>query len=143
MESVNDYADITLETPQPENAVAEAINACAPVGLRVSTVTFLEPGPGAAALVEAADYVWDINLNDIEKTKSGVKPTDMRPDIFEINYNKAVFMRLSAGSARFLNPLTVAELIALRLGLDAPCSPLPFKRLELYRRDGQGNFTPL
>jgi hypothetical protein len=42
-----------------------------------------------------------------------------------------------------LNPLSVAAFIVERLGLDAPLSAVPFKRLALYRRDGQGHFIPL
>ena len=146
MTSVCDYADLTLEHEMPEDDIVSRLNAHAPGGLKLTGARGFT-GPGAAALAVAADYAFPAEiLADAEeiipslleresivipkKTKSGVKDTDIRPDIYDIsNRNAYIIMRLAAGSARFLNPLIVAGLL---LGRDADSSSIT--RLELYRQ---------
>jgi radical SAM-linked protein len=104
MESVNDYADMALVESLPGPYITECLNAHAPGGLRIAAAAGTEPKPGVAALVSAADYAWDLNINHSardallsvlnepalilpKKTKSGVKYTDVRPDIFDLRFD--------------------------------------------------------
>jgi len=69
-----------------------------------------------------------------KKTKSGVKNTDIRPDIMGLEVtDSGVQMLLSAGSSQFLNPLLVAEYL---FG-EKPCTSC-LTRVELYQKDGKG-----
>ena len=160
MPSTSDYADLTLEHEMPSDELISRFNAQAPGGLRLTSAQKFT-GPGAAALVTAADYMFSINMPDSvnkdmyatqekadeiiqsilgqesivipKKTKSGVKDTDIRPDILDIckvPYTASILMRLSAGSGRFLNPLIVAKLL---LGHDADISTIV--RHELYNKE--------
>ena len=155
MASICDYADLTLESGLPEDDIISQLNTHAPCGLSI-TNAYEFNGPGAAALVTAADYFLaadGITENNIQitlnqkriiipkKTKSGTKDTDIRPDIYNIWEDAAgrhIVMRLAAGSARFLNPLTVAGLL---LGHDA--DPSAIVRAELYRRDDKKGLISL
>jgi len=157
MESINDYADITLTENVPYNEIVDKINAVAPQGLTV-TAAYRQQGAAAAAATIVADYklVTDaaaeltneaiknvLNSKTLvipKKTKSGIKNTDIRSDIFEISYNNnAILLRLSAGSGRFLNPLLVAELLLPK----GSSSASNISRLEIYQADGNGGITPL
>jgi len=169
MASINDYADISLESAMPADEICQRFNEYAPAGLYMS-IAWEVTGPGAAALVTAADYdlyeplgVNESAANEIiqsllsrdsivipKKIKSGVKDTDIRPDILDLSvvaavtdacdditqkneneYEKkqkpCISMRLSAGSGRFLNPLIVAKLLTER-----DIAPSQLSRLELY-----------
>ena len=152
MDSVNDYADLTLTTEIPPEEITQRLNVHAPPGLYISRVTPIEKGR-AAAITAAADYALKAVVSDetiakvlapetliiAKKSKSGVKDTDIRPDIISISNNEnEVIMRLSAGSARFLNPLIVAELL---MGEKTAASNL--SRLELYQSDSEGGFSSL
>ena len=153
MISSSDYADLTLEYEMPLDALISQFNAQAPSGLRILSAWAFD-GPGAAALVTAADYMLDVqeNVDEIiqvllsqesivipKKTKSGIKDTDIRPDILDISVEgPAVMMRLSASSGRFLNPLIVAKLI---LGRDT--DPSSIVRHELYRHTQDKELVPL
>ena len=174
MTSLGDYADIVLEAGMPEDEIISRLNAYSPEGLTVTGARGFS-GQGAAAVVAAADYAFPAELlpegkaHEIiqnllaresivipKKTKSGVKDTDIRPDILDIKISdecrnipeisaiesenqNCVLMRLVAGSARFLNPLIVAGLL---LGHDA--DPSAITRVELYRKTaGSDNFDRL
>ena len=66
-----------------------------------------------------------------KKTKSGIKNTDIRGDIFSVSFDVGeVFMRLSAGSARFLHPIVAAGAI-----FGSKPSPIGFTRLEMYKQN--------
>jgi radical SAM-linked protein len=156
MESAHDYADITLTTEVPYDEIVNRLNKSVPQGLHFSAA-YEVTGPPAAAATIAADYkiatllprdLLQANAEKIlatealvipKKTKSGVKLTDIRPDIFDIRLvDDGVWLRLSAGSMRFLNPLLVAEQL-----LEAPPSNSDICRLELYQTDGNGGLIPL
>ena len=98
MTSGNDYADLTLESEMPEDEIISRLNAHAPGGLVVTGAREFT-GPGAAALAAVADYVFeadDVAEDTVKtllaresivipkKTKSGVKDTDIRPDILDV-----------------------------------------------------------
>jgi len=156
MESINDYADITLTAEIPGDEVINRINNCVPRGLHI-LAAYKAIGQNSAAATTAADYVitTDIQKEFLsettkrilesetlvipKKTKSGVKNTDIRPDIFDIQIADGnLQLRLSAGSARFLNPLLAAEQV---IG-ETPCAST-VSRVELYQSDGKGGLLPL
>jgi len=156
MESGHDYADITLTNALPYDEIVKSLNACVPQGLHISAA-YQVTGQAAAAATITADYkiatsasqdILAENAKKIlksetlvipKKTKSGVKLTDIRPDIYDIQVNdNGLFLRLSAGSARFLNPLLVAE----QLMGEPPCTS-EISRLELYQADGNGGLVSL
>lgn len=146
MESVNDYVDLSLETEMPHEEMMDRLNKSAPDGLIVTGVKLAEGR--AAAIAAIADYSFDediaqeildktLNATEIivpKKTKSGIKNADIRPDILNLSKDgeKTIF-RLSAGSARFLNPLIVAEYL-----MGSPQSASKLARLELYKATDDG-----
>ena len=150
MDSVNDYADLTLEEEISGDEIVERLNTVAPGGLVVKAAYPVENK--AASIVTIADYALatDNDVSDVvqnlmqsqtivisKKTKSGIKDTDIRPDIFDLKAaDGMVHMRLSAGSARFLHPMTVAELI-----LGEKPNPALLTRLELYQFIEQGEMS--
>ena len=156
MISVNDYADITLTTKVSANEIVDNINAVAPQGLHIQAA-YAVKGAAAAAATTVADYALKTSMLQDKlqeavskllkaetliipkKTKSGIKNTDIRPDIFTIDLTaEGLKMRLSAGSGRFLNPLLVAEQVLQTV----PCTSA-LARLELYQDDGGGGVVPL
>ncbi|MDR1664007.1 MAG: TIGR03936 family radical SAM-associated protein [Clostridiales bacterium] len=168
MESARDYADLALtggEEISPEEIVSR-LNENAPGGLRFLGARMLGSGEArAAAIVAAADYALRLPVSSeedsraistvldallaeptlvtLKKTKSGEKETDIRRDILRLSYETGpepqIILRLSASSARFLNPETVAGLIFERLQRE---SVGRFLRLDLYREVG-GKRVPL
>jgi len=154
MESVNDYADLILAEEMPYEEIVKKLNATAPAGLTINAAYAAEDK--AAGVVVVADYfVRGVNVcvaQKIEetlvakeivvpkKTKKGMRNTDIRPDIFELREEKGgVFMRLSAGSERFLNPLMVADLLfegtlAANASSVEEITTAAVIRQELYRR---------
>jgi len=157
MSSMFDYVDITLNEECPN--VIELLNIYAPSGLKIhksSPVT----DKGAASVVTAADYRVKIEKNiDVmgklegiiksetiittKKTKSGLKNVDIRPDIIHLEKvtespNSAILMRLYAGSARFLNPVTVAELLT-----EEKVSPYTIERVNMYKPNENGELVEL
>ena len=153
MTSANDYADLTLKHEMQEAKLLSNFNANAPDGLVLSSAKPFS-GAGAAALATAADYFLftDIDASKAidcilskesivipKKTKSGVKDTDIRPDIFHISKeDNHILMRLAAGSGRFLNPLVVAKLL-----INEDASPSSIIRNELYSQDNDKGLVPL
>jgi len=154
MESVHDYADITLTVNVPTDEIVKNLNDAAPQGLIILAAYHVQ-GANAAAATVAADYVISLPSGHCDlqssitkilqsetliipkKTKSGIKNTDIRPDIFTIEVSDGcIRMCLSAGSARFLNPLLVAEQVLQIV-------PQTISRMELYQSDGAGAFKPL
>ena len=152
MESVNDYADIVMKD---QKDIVYALNLNAPDGLTIKKAYQTE-GHKSAALTVAASYRFkaDIPLSKAKesvaalmenktifvskKTKSGIKDTDIRPDILDLKAQEdGIYMQLAAGSARFLNPLTVVSC----LEMDKLASS--FERLELFRKTNDESLVPL
>jgi len=147
MESVHDYADISLTADVPYDEIVEKLNDAAPQGLHI-LVAYKPTGATAAAATTVADYAFTANVTDEaikkvldaesivipKKTKSGVKNTDIRSDILDIKKtDSGAILRLSAGSAKFLNPLLVVPLLTD----DTPCNS-GLSRLELYQNGEDG-----
>jgi radical SAM-linked protein len=161
MESVNDYADLTLEHEMSCDEIVEKLNAAATSGLVVNAAYPAENK--AASVVAVADYAVELNecdraevLRAIEqvmeskeiviakKTKKGVKDTDIRGDIAFIHFDPEnnLIMQLSAGSARFLHPMTVAEIICAKASLRSP-SMAAFSRMEMFWKNEQDELLAL
>ena len=167
MESVHDYVDITLTKDLLYERICWSLNCVAPVGLHILDV-YKAKGKPAASATTVADYLVDVGaasgthttdgsaslqmkISEIlsaetliipKKTKSGVKNTDIRPDIFDIRVeDNALFLRLSAGSSRFLNPTLVTNLLYEGIG-EKPCVSA-MSRLELYRTGDNGEIVRL
>ena len=157
MESLNDYADLTLEKEVPSAEIIQKLNAVAPRGLIIKDAYPVEDK--AASVVCVADYGFktlgarpldplhlevervlaEKEIVIAKKTKKGIKDTDIRADIFSIEADGDVLkMRLSAGSARFLHPLTVAGLL-----YEETPSAAAVTRLELYRSGEGGGLVTL
>jgi radical SAM-linked protein len=155
MESVNDYADLTLEEEISATEIIKKLNAAAPNGLTIKNAYPAENK--AASVVSVADYAiadCDFDKTKIEKilqsetiiipkkTKKGIKDTEIRPDILSLEFSgknpTLLLMRLSAGSSRFLNPVTVTSLLFQEKQTTANIS-----RLELYRETEKSELIPL
>ena len=143
MASTNDYADLTFAAKTNLDEAAKLMQTHAPEGLQIRRIWEYE-GRAAASVAFAADYTFEgVIKTDLlsapeyiiaKKTKSGIKNTDIRPDIFAIyNEGAQIKMRLAAGSGRFLNPLTVAQIIT---GREVLASEVV--RAELYAQVGEG-----
>ena len=141
-ESENDYADLVFDACLPDDEIAAGLNAAAPNGLVIKSV--YDARDKCASVVAMADYSIKLpgdlkasiesalskeTIIIAKKTKSGIKNTDIRQDIISITSMEGeVRMRLSAGSARFLHPITAAEAI-----FGCKPSPVGFTRLEMYK----------
>jgi radical SAM-linked protein len=149
MESLNDYADITLENADCDSVIKKLSDA-APGGLIILGAKPAEDK--AASVTAAADYTVKgkpektsiesiLNSERIivaKKTKKGIKDTDIRPDILNMELSEGnVLMRLSAGSAGFLNPMILAGLL-----FEEPCVSR-ITRTELYKQTDSGELLSL
>ena len=143
-ESENDYADLVFDESLPDEDITAGLNGVAPGGLVIKSAC--DARDKCASVVAMADYSVRLQC-DAEaaisqalsqetiiipkKTKSGIKNTDIRQDIFSVkSIEGEVFMRLSAGSARFLHPITAAEAI-----FGCKPSPIGFTRLDMYKEN--------
>jgi radical SAM-linked protein len=142
MESVNDYADLVFEKPVNDKDAAECLQRHVPSGLIIKKMWEAE-GRNAASLTAAADYTLKGEITtDLlaakewiipKKTKSGIKDTDIRPDIFDIKKaGDTITLSLAASSGRFVNPLSVAGIV---LGREVAASEVV--RAELYEKIGE------
>jgi len=156
MESVNDYADIVLEEYVAMDEIKERLNVAAPDGLLIKKAYDAEGK--AASIVKVADYLVCrgesrearsavgkiMQASEVvvaKKTKKGIRDTDIRSDIFDLRFEgESLFMRISAGSERFLNPLIVSGLV---FGEGEPLGTDSVSRRELYSCDNQGGLVAL
>jgi len=130
-----------------------ALNDYLPTGLRIlECYEISEKTPGPAGAVKAAEYrlIFDGIQNTapylqqllaspqiiaLKKTKKAVKETDIRPDIFALKLESgetAIYMHLSAGSGRNLNPLLVASQIFDKMGIVMPEHEISITRGNLF-----------
>ena len=141
-ESENDYADLVFDVNLPSDEISAGLNDAAPCGLNIKNV--YDATDKCASVVAMADYsvkLRDGSAESIEhalsqesiiiqkKTKSGIRNTDIRQDIISITPVEGdVYMRLFAGSSRFLHPVLAMEAI-----FGYKPSPIGFTRLEMYK----------
>ena len=163
MESVHDYADLTLEKEMCHNEIVKRLNAVAPDGLwiynaypaenKVASVVshasytfenermFTDAQPETGAKLQSAikEIFASASIIVPKKTKNGIQDTDIRPDIFDIwvegfpDGGGHVLLYLSAGSSRFLNPITVLKFLFEKANYDMAVSPISIKRADLYQ----------
>jgi radical SAM-linked protein len=147
LESIHDYADLTFTEDINLKETTAHLQTHVPEGLKILCL-FESGGRNVAAVTAAADYtVKGKIITDLlaareyiipKKTKSGIKDTDIRPDIFDIKKEgDNITLRLAASSGRFVNPLIVAEII-----LGRKVSANEITRAEMYRQVGE-IFIPL
>jgi radical SAM-linked protein len=162
MESAHDYADLTLNKEIYLTDAAQLLQSHAPEGLTIHRVSQYA-GRGAAALTQAADYSMLLPPNTaklvkanaeallkksffitLKKTKSGTKETNIRGDIYKLEVvGEKLFMRLAAGSERYLNPVLVAQILLEHGNKNASdINGGDFIREQLYTRVGEA-FVPL
>ena len=109
--------------------VRQPVDNALPVGEPLGSSLPIEAPPGQAPEEIITSILSRESIVIPKKTKSGIKDTDIRPDILGILIkDNNILMRLAAGSSRFLNPLIVAGLL---IGQDA--CPSHITRAELYR----------
>ena len=151
-ESENDYADLVFTEDLQEDTILRPLNETAPKGLVIKNV-YSAPDK-CASVVVAADYTFTwkearesriqeiLSMNEIivpKKTKSGLRNTDIRPDILSAFISgDEVHMRLMAGSEKFLHPIVAADAL-----LGVKPSPIGFTRLEMYKKNVHGNYVEL
>ena len=151
-ESENDYADLVFTEDLAEEIVLRRINETAPEGLVVKNA--YDATDKCASVVVAADYAFmlqgasgyriqeklsETRLIVPKKTKSGLRNTDVRPDIYSVTVSgDEVSMRLSAGSAKFLHPIVAAEAV-----FGTKPSPIGFTRVEMYKQENTSGFAVL
>jgi len=148
MDSVCEYMELLLDEPSD----VMVLDAQLPEGLRLlSAYEVPEKAPRPAAAVTAADYrlmfpnvleskeylqkMMDApEIMMMKKTKGGEKETDIRPDILDLTFDPigAIMMRLSAGSARNLNPMLVAQKLFDDMGISPSPNEIAIVRHELY-----------
>ena len=152
MDSVCEYTELLFEKNDlPQEAQLQSLDEHFPEGLRLLSIHNIpEKAPRPAAAVTAADYRLSFpgsekagshiaalmdtsNITVLKKSKSGEKETDIRPDIYALGSDlDALTMRLSAGSARNLNPMLLAEKIFEMMAINPPAHDVTIVRRELY-----------
>ena len=158
MDSVCEYMELLLDKP----AEVMVLDNELPEGLRLlSSYKIPETAPRPAAAVTAADYrlifpgvleskVYLQKMIDspeiimLKKTKSGEKEANIRQDILDLKFDPigAIMMKLSAGSARNLNPMLVAQKIFDNMGICPSLNEIAVVRYEMYG-DAEGRLVPL
>ncbi|MCL1988245.1 MAG: TIGR03936 family radical SAM-associated protein [Firmicutes bacterium] len=134
MQSTCEYLELFFEKNIPFNLFD--LNDFLPSGLRIlECYEISQKTPNPSGAVKAAEYnvIFDGMQNSapylqeildssqiivLKKTKKSTKETDIRPDIFMLKYiETSLYMRISAGSSRNLNPMILANYILAKMGL--------------------------
>jgi hypothetical protein len=120
-----------------------------------------EGAPAPAALAAAADYtvafprcenarahinaiLAEESLMVMKKTKSGVKMSDIRPDVISLESGADdLSMRLRAGASGNLQPRLVLGLLFERMGCAPEADEVYITRTEAYAEPQTGAFVPL
>ena len=155
MESEKDYGEIWLTEDIGECALLEILNSHKPPGLMFLAARKMEETePRYASVTTAADYIAynepglinpeaisailnENTLIALKKTKSGYTETNIRPDIINLSYQDSpkprIYMRLSAGSTKFLNPQLLLEEICKRMAAKTEKHKWLISRQELFK----------
>lgn len=128
-----EYMKVGLVTEMPPNRIVKELNLAFPPGFKVYDVKKLKAKEIDITKIDRAEYLAEIECNAPadtaqlmaqaelvvpKKTKSGIKDSDIRPHIFELeslgfeNGIQTVRMIVSCGSAYNLKPQTVTEAMA-------------------------------
>ena len=135
-------------------------------GIQILQVAVLDETEGnAMASVAAADYLisfrdsvslpddWKEKLTAfyekdkipvIKKTKKGEREIDLKETIYQLEIREdQVYMLLDAGSGSNMKPGFVLETLCTAENISLPEYPFRVRRLETYKRTGEGRLVPL
>ena len=161
MDSLCEYMELLMHKPS-KNLIKD-LDHQLPEGIRLlSSYKISKSAPSLLRAVKAADYrlvfpgvcgskeylkniMSASNIMVLKKDKNGKKETDIRQDIFNMDFDPvgAVIMRLSAESTRNLNPMLVAQKIFEDMGICPPLNKIAIVRKEMYGRGEHSKLASL
>lgn len=165
-ESCGEYFDVELNSITDTEDIKMRLNRTMAEGIQILQVAVLDETEGnAMASVAAADYLisfrdsvslpddWKEKLTAfykkdkipvIKKTKKGEREIDLKETIYQLEIREdQVYMLLDAGSGSNMKPGFVLEIFCTAENISLPEYPFRVRRLETYKRTGEGKLVPL
>ena len=165
-ESCGEYFDVELNSITDTEDIKMRLNQTMAEGIQILQVAVLDETEGnAMASVAAADYLisfrdsvslpddWKEKLTAfyekdkipvIKKTKKGEREIDLKETIYQLEIREdQVYMLLDAGSGSNMKPGFVLETFCTAENISLPEYPFRVRRLETYKRTGEGRLVPL
>lgn len=165
-ESCCEYFDVELNSITDTEDIKMRLNRTMAEGIQILQVAVLDETEGnAMASVAAADYLisfrdsvslpddWKEKLTAfykkdkipvIKKTKKGEREIDLKETIYQLEIREdQVYMLLDAGSGSNMKPGFVLETFCTAENISLPEYPFRVRRLETYKRTGEGKLVPL
>lgn len=165
-ESCGEYFDVELNSITDTEDIKMRLNRTMAEGIQILQVAVLDETEGnAMASVAAADYLisfrdsvslpddWKEKLTAfykkdkipvIKKTKKGEREIDLKETIYQLEIREdQVYMLLDAGSGSNMKPGFVLETFCTAENISLPEYPFRVRRLEIYKRTGEGKLVPL
>lgn len=165
-ESCGEYFDVELNSITDAGDIKMRLNRTMAEGIQILQVAVLDETEGnAMASVAAADYLISfrdsVSLPDdwkekltvfykkdkipvIKKTKKGEREIDLKETIYQLEIREdQVYMLLDAGSGSNMKPGFVLETFCTAENISLPEYPFRVRRLETYKRTGEGKLVPL
>lgn len=165
-ESCGEYFDVELNSITDTEDIKMHLNRTMAEGIQILQVAVLDETEGnAMASVAAADYLisfrdsvslpddWKEKLTAfykkdkipvIKKTKKGEREIDLKETIYQLEIREdQVYMLLDAGSGSNMKPGFVLETFCTAENISLPEYPFRVRRLETYKRTGEGRLVPL
>ena len=165
-ESCGEYFDVELNSITDTEDIKMRLNQTMAEGIQILQVVVLDETEGnAMASVVAADYLisfrdsvslpddWKEKLTAfyekdkipvIKKTKKGEREIDLKETIYQLEIREdQVYMLLDAGSGSNMKPGFVLETFCTAENISLPEYPFRVRRLETYKRTGEGRLVPL
>lgn len=165
-ESCGEYFDVELNSITDTEDIKMRLNRTMAEGIQILQVAVLDETEGnAMASVAVADYLisfrdsvslpddWKEKLTAfykkdkipvIKKTKKGEREIDLKETIYQLEIREdQVYMLLDAGSGSNMKPGFVLETFCTAENISLPEYPFRVRRLETYKRTGEGKLVPL
>ena len=165
-ESCGEYFDVELNSITDTEDIKMRLNQTMAEGIQILQVAVLDETEGnAMASVAAADYLisfrdsvslpddWKEKLTAfyekdkipvIKKTKKGEREIDLKETVYQLEIREdQVYMLLDAGSGSNMKPGFVLETFCTAENISLPEYPFRVRRLETYKRTGEGRLVPL
>ena len=165
-ESCGEYFDVELNSITDTEDIKMRLNRTMAEGIQILQVAVLDETEGnAMASVAAADYLisfrdsvslpddWKEKLTAfykkdkipvIKKTKKGEREIDLKETIYQLEIREdQIYMLLDAGSGSNMKPGFVLETFCTAENISLPEYPFRVRRLETYKRTGEGKLVPL
>lgn len=165
-ESCGEYFDVELNSITDTEDIKMLLNQTMAEGIQILQVAVLGETEGnAMASVAAADYLisfrdsvslpddWKEKLTAfyekdkipvIKMTKKGEREIDLKETIYQLEIREdQVYMLLDAGSGSNMKPGFVLETFCTAENISLPEYPFRVRRLETYKRTGEGRLVPL